>query len=105
MLNESDYEYLEYAEINKKRRELIAIRLKEEMPQLFDLIVDEYDLVEVDLTAITCEIDDKFPKLSAILERETESQLESWCEKENEYQKSNTDADDAANYLKRDARR
>lgn len=103
MLNESDYEYLEFQEINKKRLELMAIRLKEEMPQLFDLIADEYELVE--LTSIACKIDDKFPKLSAILEKETENQLETWCEKENEYQKNNTDADDPANYLKRDARR
>ncbi len=103
MLNESDYEYLDFQEINNKRLELMAVRLREEMPQLFDLIADEYG--PIGLTSIACEIDETFPKLSAILERETESQLESWCEKENEYQKSNTDADDPANYLKRDARR
>ncbi len=103
MLDESDYEYLEFQEINNKRLELVAIKLREEMPQLFNLMVDEY--APIDLVSIACQIDETFPKLFAILERDTENQLETWCEKENEYQKSNTDADDPANYLKRDARR
>ncbi len=103
MLNESYYEYLEFQEINHKRLELVAIRLREEMPQIFNLIADEYE--PIDLISIACQIDETFPKLFRILESETENQLEIWCEKENEYQKSNTDADDPANYLKRDARR
>ena len=101
MLDESNYEYLEFQEINNKRLELVAIRLREEMPQLFNLMVDEY--APIDLISIACQIDETFPKLFKILERDTENQLEIWCEKENEYQKSN--ADDPANYLKRDARR
>ncbi len=103
MLDESQYEYLEFQEINNKRLELVAIRLREEMPQLFNLMVDEY--APIDLVSIACQIDETFPKLFAILERDTENQLETWCEKENEICKQNTYADDPANYLKRDARR
>ena len=42
MLDRSNHEYLRISKINNKRLELVAIRLRQEIPQLFNLMVDEY---------------------------------------------------------------
>jgi hypothetical protein len=99
MIDESKYQYLEFQDINNKRLMLIAIRLREEMPQLFNLMINEYAPIE--LNQIAVEIDDKFPKLFSMLENETENALESWCNKQNEYEKSNSCEEDLVDYLRR----
>jgi len=101
MIDESKYECLEFQDINNKRLMLIATRLREKMPQLFNLMINEYECAPTELNQIAVEIDDKFPKLFSILEKETENDLESWCNKQNEYEKSNTCEEDLLDYLRR----